>query len=503
MKPLAGQDAAFLYLETPEMPMHIASLTLFAPSGLSPAEIYRAFRDHTQARLDVLPHYRRRLCPMPLALDHPVWVDDDAVDLAYHIKRRALPSPGKTAQLYEAIGDLHAQQLNRLKPLWQCHVIEGLADGGFAIYMKLHHAAMDGVAAMLTLPSTFDFLPGLAGGPIPPHPRHRHENDPGLGRMLATAIGDFVQQDVRLVAAMPKLAVSAYKVGRRAASTMRLLPSAFKRAPQTPLNVPIGQERIFVTLTLPLAEAKSLGKARGATMNDIVMAVCAGGLRRYLAARKALPDEPLIAAVPVSLRGPGETTLNNQTGIILCDLATHLADPLERLAAISASARDARARFLDIKEIFPTELSVPGAPLLAAGITGAAKRLHVFDMLPPFFNVLISNVPGPRQPMYCANAAATHHFPVSIPLHRCALNITVLSYVDNIDFGLIACRAALPDVQSIADGIAAEFTDLKQAAASIAARGSINSLELVTPLLIEEGSKGFFLKKRTKKLLST
>jgi WS/DGAT/MGAT family acyltransferase len=482
--------------------MHIASVTVFAPSELPPAEIHRAFRDHTRARLDLLPHYRRRLCPMPLSLDHPVWVEDDEVDLAYHIKRRALPAPGATAQLHEAVADLHAQQLNRLKPLWQCHVIEGLADGGFAIYMKVHHAAMDGVAAMLTLPSTFDFLPGPAGQPVPPHPHHHHDEAPGFGRMLATAIGDFARQDLRIAAAAPKLAAAAFKIGRRAAATRHLLPESFKRAPQTPLNVPIGQERIFTTLTLPLAAAKTLGKARGATINDVVMAVCAGGLRRYLAAHKALPEAPLIAAVPVSLRGPGETALNNQTGIILCDLATNLADPLDRLAAISAASRDSRSRFLDIKDIWPTELSLPGAPLLAAGITGAAKRLRVFDMLPPLFNVLISNVPGPRKPMYCAGAAAMHHFPVSIPFHRCALNITVLSYVDGIDFGLIACRAALPDIQAIADAILAEFLALTQAAAAIAARGRVDTIEMAAPLLLGEASKSSFLKKRTKKLLS-
>jgi WS/DGAT/MGAT family acyltransferase len=337
---------------------------------------------------------------------------------------------------------------------------------------------MDGVAAMATLPATFDFMPGPVDCPEKPPAEEPYQREPGTMQLLTVAVDDFVRQDIRLVRSLPRLAGAIVKVGRRAASTLQLLPKGMKLAPRTRLNVPIASDRIYCTLTLPLTEAKLLGKSRHATINDIVMAVCAGGLRRYLAGHKALPAESLTAAVPVSLRGAGQTEENNQSGVILCDLATNLADPLERLAAIAVSSRDSRNRFLDIQDIFPTEFSVPGAPLVMTGIARVAWHTRLLDLLPPLLNVLISNVPGPRQPMYCAGVAAEHHFPISIPFHRCALNITVLSYRDNIEFGLVACRATVPDLQHIADHIAAEFADLKRAAAMLASDGAIETLEL-------------------------
>ena len=476
MNRLSALDAAFLYLETPETPMNIGSVTIFAPTTASRDTIFQRFFDHTVARFDLLPSYRRRPQMMPLGIDHPVWVDEDKLDLDYHIQRRVLPQPGSMEQLRRLIGELHMVLLDRARPLWQYHLIEGLEGGGFAVYVKVHHADMDGVSGMATVPVIFDFSPDPP--PVPATKAPRPAQKPSFVQLIGNAFRDFLGQDLRLVRAGPRFALAFARVAGRAARTLRLLPDWLRLAPKTPLNVSISSERSYGTASISLTDVKHIAKARNATVNDVVLAICAGALCRYLGARKALPRKPLIAAVPVSLREAGHTELNNQVAAVLCSLATDVADPLQRLAFISASTEDSKQRFLDVKDIWPLDISFFGAPILVTGLARLAAYSSFLGILPNVMNVWISSIPGPQQPMYCAGARALHYFPVSIPYHGLALEITSQGYLDNIEFGLTACRRTVPDVQVIADDLMQQLAVLKRAADAISNTGAVEVIEI-------------------------
>jgi diacylglycerol O-acyltransferase len=478
MERLSAQDAGFLYLETPETPMHVGALSVFAPTEVAFETILQRFRDHTVARYDLLPSYRRRLQAAPLNIDHPVWVREENIDLGYHIQHRTLPPPGTMTQLRALVADLHTGPLDRARPLWQYHLIDGLESGGFAVYMKVHHAAMDGAAGILALPMIYDFSPEpppLSASNVPLTQPEAEGWMPAVG----AALEGLLRQNLRLAQAGPKLVSALTKMGRHAAMATNLVPGASELPPRTLFNVSISRDRTYGTATVPLSVAKRIAKAREATVNDVVLTICAGALRRYLGGKKALPDKSLVAGVPATLRDPGQTEINNQSAMLLCTLATDRADPVDRLDAIAAASQTSRQRFQDTKELISTDISVFGAPLMMGGLTRLASRTHVYDVLPPLMNVVVSNVPGPRQPMYCGGVAALHYFPLSIPYHNCALNITVQSYLDNLDFGLIACRTTVPDVQRIADLIVEECEVLRAAAESTEGNGSIYHIDII------------------------
>jgi WS/DGAT/MGAT family acyltransferase len=251
--------------------------------------------------------------------------------------------------------------------------------------------------------------------------------------------------------------------------------------PRTPFNVAISGERILALCSLPLHEVKALAKAKGATVNDVVMAVCAGAIRRYLLERAALPDLPLVAAVPASVRPIGDATINNQVMFTLARLPTNVSAPLPRLVAASAAGREAKTLFADVKDLLTTDFSIPGAPLVISGIARLMAATRVANVLPWSFNVLISNVPGPRTPMYCVGSEAVHYYPLSVPFHGCALNITVLSYLDRLEFGLTACRKTVPDAQTLADYIGEDFHALCEAATALARPDAVAMIEIAPP----------------------
>jgi len=255
---------------------------------------------------------------------------------------------------------------------------------------------------------------------------------------------------------------------------VRFLFSYAKDMPRTPFNKVISGHRVFATSSLPLREVRAFAKSRGVTINDVVLALCAGALRRYLAEHGALPKKPLTAGLPVSVRPPGNAQLNNQVLFTLSRLPTDVAEPLPRLAAAKAAGQEAKNLFADMRDPVTTDISILGAPLFVIVLTrlwaGAGARAA--NYLSPFFNVAISNVPGPKQTMYCVGAPATHYFPVSIPYHGCALNITVQSYLDQLDFGLVACSETVPDAQRIADFIVEDFAAMRKANAELSEPGA-------------------------------
>ena len=294
--------------------------------------------------------------------------------------------------------------------------------------------------------------------------------------MTSTAVGDFIRQGWRAVKSLPGVVKALTKVAPNFGRDARFLYSYVKDMPRTPFNAAISGHRVYATSSLPLPEVKALAKSRGVTINDVVMALCAGALRRYLAEHTALPEKPLTAGVPVSMRPVGDAQLNNQVFFTLSRLPTDIAEPLPRLAAAKASGQEAKNLFADMRDLVTTDISILGAPLLVMGLTRLWAGARAANYLWPFFNTVISNVPGPRQTMYCVGAPATHYFPVSIPYHGCALNITVQSYLDQLDFGLIACSETVPDAQRIADYIVEDFAAMSRADAELSAPGAVETI---------------------------
>ena len=248
--------------------------------------------------------------------------------------------------------------------------------------------------------------------------------------------------------------------------------------PRTPFNKAISTHRVYATASLPFPEVRALAKSRGVTVNDIVLALTAGALRRYLVDHAALPDKGLAVGVPASIRPVGDAQLNNQVVFTLSRLPTDVAEPLPRLAAARAAGQEAKNLFADMRDLLTTDISILAAPLVVMGLTRLWAAARGADYLWPFFNVVISNVPGPRQPFYCVGAPATHYFPISIPYHGCALNVTVQSYLDQLDFGLIACSETVPDAQRIADFIVEDFAALTTADAEFAKSDVVGKIAL-------------------------
>jgi diacylglycerol O-acyltransferase / wax synthase len=478
---LSGIDASFLYLETPETPMHVAGLTYFQlPEGFE-GSFYQHFRRFFESRLHTIPIFSKRLAPSLYDLDHPGWVDAHDLDLDYHLRETALPAPGSEAQLEEVIGRLHANMLDRSRPLWQFYVITGLENGQGVLYSKVHHAAIDGGAGMAINKALYDATATPREmAPAPPRPAASKPApsspvavDPVKG--IADIMGNMMRQQLKMWEAAPAIVnamTDAFlaKPGEmpKALGTLQSLVGQLPTldAPRTPFNASVSRERSYAARTISLGDAKAISKASGAKLNDVVMAVCSGALRRYLQEKSQLPDKPLIAGVPISLREPGDTRQNNQVSGMLCQIATDIADPAERLAAIVRSSSQAKQLAGTFRDAVPQDFAFVGAPILLQLVMLVYGRSGLADRLPMPMNVTISNVPGPPMPLYCAGAKVTALHPVSIATHGAALNITVQSYMDALNFGLTADRRAVPDVGRLGDYLVEAADELTKAVAA-------------------------------------
>ena len=484
---LSGMDASFLHLETPEMPMHVGSLQIAdLPEGYA-GDYYEDVKRWMATRMHLAAVFQRKLALMPFDLANPVWVDDEDVDLDYHVRHVILPRPGTMEQLEKYVARLHSSLLDRSRPLWEIYVIEGLHTGQVAIYNKMHHAAIDGQAGVAIAKA---LLSGSATPPPTKPPRARPRTNRyqlGVAELAGAAVSNAVVQYVKLFKSLPAmgraLRAVVYPVSEVDGKRHLSLPEGFQLGPKTPLNVAITNQRAFAARSLPLAEVKAMAKRSGASLNDIVMATCAGALKRYLADYDCAPAKPLIAGVPVSLREAGNTDPNNQVSMMLVSLATHIADPIERLMAINASAQLGKKLQLNVKGAMPTDFPSLGVPWIMTGLVSLYGRSRLANRLPPIANVAISNVPGPQFPLYFAGAKLAGFFPVSIPGHGVALNITVQSYNGSLEVGLTGCRRAVPDVADLADYIVAEHHALR---ALIEARAPVGGLEAVAAIAAPE-----------------
>jgi WS/DGAT/MGAT family acyltransferase len=473
MQQLSGLDATFLYLETAEMPMHVGALHLFELPAGTKGKFITALRKHIESRLPITPVLRRRLWWMPLNLANPAWVDA-VPDLKQHIVEVKLPkvnghAPG-LPELEAAVSALHPVLLDRSKPLWKFHVFEGLAPGPsgarrVALYTQLHHAAVDGQAAVALANAILDVTPTPRAIEVKPSRRTRTFKLE-MTEMLRGVIGGQAQKVAEIVRNLPATVGTLKNAASSVVSASSLLTgkpsvSNLTLAPRTPLNVSVTAGRAFATVTLPLGEIKAIGRAFEATVNDMVLMLCSTALRRHYAKQRVLPRKSLVAAVPISLREKGNTEADNQASMSFISLGTNIADTKKRLAHVKAATASMKSTMGQLKSILPTDFPSLGVPWLIEAATALYGKAKVADRIPQVANVVISNVPGPPVPLYMAGARMVTNYPASIVVHGMALNITVQSYDQSLDFGLMADAAAMPDVREFAEALRIAFDDLR------------------------------------------
>jgi diacylglycerol O-acyltransferase / wax synthase len=435
MKLMSPTDSMFLIGESREHPMHVAGLQLFKPPEGSGPDFIRDLHETIVENEDFQPTFRKHPGRLLGGIANVTWAFDDDVDIDYHLRRSGLPRPGRIRELLELTSRLHGTLLDRHRPLWEASLVEGLEDGRFAVYTKIHHSLLDGISAQRLMIRSMTPDPDDREVRVPwaLGPKHRSK-----GRSPSA-----LQSITGMVGAAASLGPSALSVARAALLEQQLtLPF---RAPKTMFNVPIGGARRVAAQTWPLARFRAIKSAAGVTVNDVVLAMCSGALRAYLVERDALPDAPLVAMVPVSLRAEDEQDAGgNMVGTILCNLATDTADPAQRLDAINTSMLDNKKVFAEL----PRNQALALSAFLTSGIALALVPGFVSSAPPPF-NIVISNVPGAREPMYWRGARLDGNYPLSIALDGQALNITLTNNADNLDFGLVGCRRSVPHLQRL------------------------------------------------------
>jgi WS/DGAT/MGAT family acyltransferase len=474
MRRLSGLDSAFLALETAHSTGHVGGLSILDPSTAARSLDLARLQELYAERLPLVPVLRQRLVGLPLGIDQPCWADDPAFDLSYHLREIALPAPGDDRLLAEQVARLHERPLDRSRPLWETYLITGLRDARVGLYIKVHHAAFDGVSGTDLLTVLMDLSP--EGRDLPPAPPWQPEALPGQVRLGLRAARGVVHRPVdavRIVAdtarALPRLGPAlAPWLGRSLQATSpdgELIDTTAGRAPATPLNRTITPHRRFSTASLSLDDVKTVKNAFGVTVNDVVMALSAGVLRTWLDDRGALPAHPLVAMVPVSIRDESATnSAGNKVSAMLAQVPTHLADPIARLHLCHEATLHAKGQQAFIPQGLIDEITDFAPPALTSRIARMIFGSHLLNRLPAF-NVVISNIPGPPVPVYLAGARLLAHYPLSVVTDGLALNITVISYLGQMHFGLVADRAAVPDVDAMAEQLHAELAVLLEAAA--------------------------------------
>ena len=488
MKQLSGLDATFLYMETPSQFGHVSSLSVFQRPDDPDYDPFTAWRGQIERRLHMLEPLRRKLRDVPLRLDHPFWIDDDEFDLDFHVRNTAIPPPGTDRQLADLVARIIGRPLDRSRPLWETYVIEGLPDDRFGILTKVHHATIDGASGAELLTLMLDS--SSEGDLLPPAEEWQPERRPNDAEVLTRAMANLVRKPGRAIVLgartargfgqatrNPALTSAANQVrdslrgpvgavlnaGRaRSPETDVRGPLPSLSAPPTPFNAPITAHRRFAFRSASLDSVKGIKNALGATVNDVVMAVCAGGLRTWLDQHDALTDKPLGAMVPVSIRTGDETEKwTNRVSAIFATLPTDEADPVKRVARVHEAMADAKDLFDAIPADSLTDFAqFPPPAVFARAMRVATRFMERFN---PPINLVISNVPGPREPLFAAGSQLLHYYPVSTIIDGQGLNVTVQSYLDTLDFGLVACRELVPDLWDMLDAILEDLAALGKA----------------------------------------
>ena len=446
---LSGMDASFLYFETPSMHMHVAMTAIFDPSTMPGGYSFDKVKEFIESRLHLVPPFRRRVVEVPFRLNHPIWVEDPDFDLDYHIRRIGAPSPGSHRELAELAGQIASTPLDRSRPLWELYVVEGLEDGHIGVITKMHHCAIDGVSGAELMVNLFDLDPN--GRELePPEPREP-EPIPSDLSMVGHALASRARRQTQI---LPLLGATARTVGtlvnrrRDPESSVGAVPLT---APPTPWNRSVTPHRRMSFTRVSLDDVKKIKNHVGCTVNDVILGLMGGTLRRYLEHHDALPETPLIAVCPVSVRTEDQRgEMNNKVSAMFTSLATDVDDPIERLRTIHEVTKGAKEDHNVIGANLLQDWAEHAAPTTFALAARLYSSMNLSDRHRPIHNVVISNVPGPPFPLYYAGAKALYTLPMGPVMEGAGLNITVLSYIDNVDIGFMVCRELVPDVWKLA-----------------------------------------------------
>jgi diacylglycerol O-acyltransferase len=465
---LAGVDTTFLNIETTTQQGHVGGIAVIDPSTAPDGWGFETVRRVIEERIHLLPPYRRRLLTVPLGLDHPYWVEDPEFDLDFHLRHIAVPAPGGPEEVATLVARIHERPLDRTRPLWEMYIIEGLAGGKVASYTKLHHAAIDGISGAEILTILLD--PSPEGRDVPPPGPREFDEIPGpLALLRRTAVNTLrspakaVRMGYELVRSIPALrplqalpALVGIGTGRE---EMLSRPSLI--APHTVFNEPLSAHRRWAYGDIEFARVKAVKDAFGTTVNDVVLTITAGAVRRWLVDRAALPDRSLQAMVPISIRVAGqEGDIGNRVSAMISPIGTHLEDPVERLAFVHETMAIAKETHNAVPATILSDFAQFAPPAVAARAARVVFDHGLAGRFTPF-NLVISNIPGPQIPLYLAGARLEGHYPLSTIVDGSALNITLNSYLGRLCFGIITDRELVDDVWVMLDAVDKELTELE------------------------------------------
>ena len=464
MERLSGMDASFLYLETAAGHMQIALVGIYDVSTMRDGYSFDRFKQHMADRLQIVPPFRRRLVEVPFQFHHPVWIEDPDFELDRHVRRVTCPSPGGRRELAEVAAEIASVPLDRSQPLWEAWVIEGLKHDRVGLVIKVHHSAIDGAGGADLMTALYDLSPDAEP---PPQAELQTERVPNEVELLSYAAMSKLRRARGVVPLLGRTIGSATTLVRNILDDGSKHGAVPLSAPRTPFNHSIGPDRSVAFARLPLDKTKEIKEALGVKVNDVVLEVCSATLRRYLELHDALPDDPLLAVCPVSVRIDEDAAGGNKVSAMFASLATNLPDPAARLETIRQSTEGAKEDHNAIGASTLTEWAEWAAPRTFGLASRLYSSMNLANNHRPIHNLVISNVPGPPFPLYLAGAELVAAYPMGPIMDGAGLNITVLSYRDHIDIGFLADAELVPDIWEVAAQVRPAFDELLELAGSI------------------------------------
>jgi diacylglycerol O-acyltransferase len=467
---LTAADAWFLYVEGPTLPVHVTGLLILDPATSATGFSFERMRQHIAGRLDVTPELRRRLVEVPLAIDHPCWIEDPAFELDQHVHHLVLPGVDSSTELARFIGDFASSRLDRTRPLWDLVVVEGLDGGRFAVIVKMHHCEVDGVSGLGILEHLLELSPTPEHRDPPPHVMA--ERLPSIGEVLAAATWNRVSDPLRPVRAAVDAARSLWQVGGTTIRRRRIGADPVAHplnAPRTGFNSSMSAKRVVAFGRAPLDDLKAIRRAFDVTINDVVLAACTHGLRDYMACRELLPDRPLVCSVPCSTHGHDDRDLSsNQVSNMFVNLPVQVADPLAQLRMVHAGSCGAK----EVQESIGANMISDVVEIVPPSMIHLAMRLYsesgLADRVPPIHNLIVSNVMGSPAPMYLAGSKVVGLHAFGPLMLGAGLNITVLSHDGEVGIGLTACPDVIADVDELLEDLLGGIAVLLEAAGGVA-----------------------------------